>query len=82
MAAVLIVEDEEKIARFIELELKHEGYEVGKAVDGRSGAFGQTAGHVLPDNGGTAKRNGASKKAQEVKQYACHHGDGEGCGHG
>ena len=25
MAAVLIVEDEEKIARFIELELKHEG---------------------------------------------------------
>ena len=33
MAAVLIVEDEEKIARFIELELKHEGYEVGKAVD-------------------------------------------------
>ena len=37
MAAVLIVEDEEKIARFIELELKHEGYEVGKAVDGRTG---------------------------------------------
>ena len=37
MAAILIVEDEEKIARFIELELKHEGYEVGKAVDGRTG---------------------------------------------
>lgn len=37
MAAILIVEDEEKIARFVELELKHEGYEVGKAADGRTG---------------------------------------------
>ena len=34
MAAILIVEDEEKIARFVELELKHEGYQVGKATDG------------------------------------------------
>ena len=33
---ILIVEDEEKIARFLELELTHEGYEVGKAADGRS----------------------------------------------
>ena len=32
---ILIVEDEEKIARFIELELKHEGYEVGKCTNGR-----------------------------------------------
>lgn len=37
MAAVLIVEDEEKIARFVELELKHEGYLVDKATDGRTG---------------------------------------------
>ncbi|MCR5835439.1 MAG: response regulator transcription factor [Lachnospiraceae bacterium] len=34
---ILVVEDEEKIARFIELELKHEGYEVDKVYDGRSG---------------------------------------------
>jgi len=34
---VLIVEDEEQIARFVELELKHEGYTTGKAVDGRTG---------------------------------------------
>lgn len=34
---ILLVEDEEKIARFTELELVHEGYEVGKAADGRSG---------------------------------------------
>lgn len=37
MAKILVVEDEEKIARFIELELQHEGYETGKAADGRAG---------------------------------------------
>ncbi|MBR1814259.1 MAG: response regulator transcription factor [Lachnospiraceae bacterium] len=37
MARILIVEDEEKMARFVELELMHEGYETGKASDGRSG---------------------------------------------
>ena len=30
---ILLVEDEEKIARFTELELKHEGYEVTKAFN-------------------------------------------------
>ncbi len=34
---ILVVEDESKIARFIELELKHEGYEVEIAYDGRNG---------------------------------------------
>ena len=37
MARILIVEDEEKSARFIELELSHEAYEVDKAADGRAG---------------------------------------------
>jgi len=37
MVKVLIIEDEEKIARFIELELLHEGYEVIKVNNGRSG---------------------------------------------
>ena len=37
MAKILIVEDESKIARFVELELKYEGYEVEIAADGRSG---------------------------------------------
>lgn len=37
MTKILIVEDEEKIARFIELELMHEGYEVIKANNGRTG---------------------------------------------
>ncbi len=34
---ILIVEDEAKIARFIELELAHEGYACEKAEDGRTG---------------------------------------------
>ena len=34
---ILIIEDEEKIARFVELELTHEGYGVGIRYDGRSG---------------------------------------------
>nr|MBQ6241725.1 response regulator transcription factor [Lachnospiraceae bacterium] len=37
MPKILIVEDEEKLARFIELELIHEGYETEKAFDGRTG---------------------------------------------
>lgn len=37
MIKILIVEDEEKIARFIELELMHEGYKVIKASNGRTG---------------------------------------------
>lgn len=34
---ILIIEDEEKLARFIELELTYEGYVVEKAADGRTG---------------------------------------------
>jgi two-component system response regulator ArlR len=33
----LIIEDEEKIARFVELELGYEGYTTTKAFDGRTG---------------------------------------------
>ncbi|KIL45491.1 response regulator transcription factor [Jeotgalibacillus soli] len=34
---VLVIEDEKNLARFIELELKHEGYEVVVRLDGREG---------------------------------------------
>lgn len=34
---ILIIEDEEKIARFVELELSYEGYLVAKAGDGSEG---------------------------------------------
>lgn len=34
---ILVVEDEEKLARFVELELSYEGYAVEKAADGRIG---------------------------------------------
>jgi len=34
---ILLIEDEEKLARFVELELNHEGYSVTKAYTGRTG---------------------------------------------
>ena len=37
MPKILLVEDEEKLARVVELELRYEGYEVEKAFDGREG---------------------------------------------
>lgn len=37
MKRILIIEDEKNLARFIELELKYEGYEVKVANDGREG---------------------------------------------
>ncbi|QQZ11146.1 response regulator transcription factor [Heyndrickxia vini] len=37
MKRILIIEDEKNLARFIELELKYEGYEVSVSYDGREG---------------------------------------------
>lgn len=34
---ILLIEDEEKLARMVELELQYEGYSVEKAFDGRTG---------------------------------------------
>ena len=34
---ILLIEDEEKIARFMELELKYEGFDVAIASDGEEG---------------------------------------------
>ena len=43
--SILIIEDEEKIARFLELELNHEGYATEKASDGRTGLDKALEGH-------------------------------------
>jgi two-component system response regulator ArlR len=37
-ARILLIEDEEKLARFVELELTYEGYAVTKAFNGRTGS--------------------------------------------
>lgn len=44
-AHILIIEDEEKLARFVELELLHEGYQVSKSGNGREGLH-------MAENGG------------------------------
>ena len=44
---ILIIEDESKIARFVELELKHEGYAVQTAGDGLEGI--KAVGSFHPD---------------------------------
>ncbi|CAG7628217.1 response regulator transcription factor [Paenibacillus allorhizosphaerae] len=36
-AQILIIEDEDAIARVLQLELEHEGYTVGRAADGKEG---------------------------------------------
>ncbi|WP_204122984.1 response regulator transcription factor [Lacticaseibacillus mingshuiensis] len=37
MSRILIIEDEKNLARFVELELKHEGYEIAVHFNGRTG---------------------------------------------
>ena len=37
MAKILIIEDEKNLARFVELELQHEGYQTRVELDGRQG---------------------------------------------
>lgn len=46
-ARILLVEDEEKLAKFVELELSYEGYEVSVAHDGLTGLM--TARDLNPD---------------------------------
>ena len=43
---LLLIEDEEKLARMVELELQYEGYEVEKAFDGRTGLDKALSGRV------------------------------------
>ena len=37
MSRILIIEDEENLAKFVEMELKHEGYETDVELDGSAG---------------------------------------------
>lgn len=43
---ILVIEDEVKIARFLELELTHEGYQVDIAYDGRTGYEKAVSGEI------------------------------------
>ncbi|BDZ30740.1 response regulator transcription factor [Lactiplantibacillus nangangensis] len=52
MSRILIIEDEKNLARFVELELKHEGYDIQVEYNGRKGldaALGEDFDAILLD---------------------------------
>jgi len=52
MSRILIIEDEKNLARFVELELKHEGYDIQVEYNGRKGldaALGEDSDAILLD---------------------------------
>ena len=91
---ILIVEDEEKLARFVELELVHEGYRVEKAMDGRDalemaerGDYGLILLDVmLPGMSGMEllRRLRRTKQTPVIMVTGARRGDGQGdrSGHG
>ena len=48
MPKILIVEDEKNLARFVELELQHEGYETVVENNGRKAARPEWVGNCPP----------------------------------
>ena len=72
---ILIVEDEEKLARFVELELLHEGYQVSKSSNGREALAMAVAGDFRPYPSGyhasRPERSGGFKAASAGPSYAC-----------
>ena len=70
---ILLVEDEEKLARMVELELQYEGYEVEKAFDGRAGLDRALSGEfdlVLLDR---PVRHGGAAPPAAGERHARHH---------
>ena len=76
---ILIIEDEERIARFIELELVHEGYEVDKCTDGRIGLEMAESGKY--DAPRTERAGGPAPAAQDFRCPG-DHAHRKGCGDG
>ena len=89
---ILLIEDEEKIARFIELELTHEGYTVTKAFNGREGlAIAEKGEHdlvildvMLPELNGleVLRRLRRTSRNPQVQSDPCDYADCKRCGNG
>ena len=77
---ILLVEDEEKLARMVELELRYEGYEVEKAFDGRTGLERALSGEhdlilldiMLPGMSGMEVLRRLGRDIPELSQSLCH----------
>ena len=78
-ASILLVEDEEKLARFVELELMHEGYRVEKSGNGREALEMALQGHydlilldiMLPGLNGLALKGKGSAGDPSDRQRCC-----------
>lgn len=80
MSRVLIIEDEKNLARFVELELKHEGYETDVRYDGRNGLEAaldekESWDVILLDVMLPIKRNRCLSSYSTSQQCAYHHDD-------
>jgi len=77
---ILVVEDDAQILRVLELELKHEGYEVDTARDGLAGLERALKEPDLvrarPD-AAQARRHGSLRAHPRQEQRADHHAHGE-----
>ena len=77
---ILLIEDEEKLARMVELELRYEGYEVEKAFDGRTGLERALSGEhdlilldiMLPGMSGMEVLRRLGRDIPELSQSLCH----------
>ena len=77
---ILLIEDEEKLARMVELELRYEGYEVEKAFDGRTGLERALSGSfdlvlldiMLPQLSGMEVLRRLGRDIPELSQSLCH----------
>ena len=77
---ILLVEDEEKLARMVELELRYEGYEVEKAFDGRTGLERALSGSfdlvlldiMLPQLSGMEVLRRLGRSIPELSRSLCH----------
>ena len=75
---ILLIEDEVKISRFLELELVHENYLVEKAFDGRTGLQKALDGYYDRCHVARAQWNGGFKTFASNFRNSCNYAYSKG----